>query len=209
MGSQEEQDIWICQVHKVIKVCCLGLIQCSSWESSELAVLLRLIVHLLVALTDSSLWRCYKDEANKGQLKLAVDALLLWIAEDNTGFYPAIRICIVRTCLSNQDSAAQSSQLQKEKLFVIGSAITIALRPLQISPAEVANRDYTDRQISAVDALAETFSSYIYTIPYISRYLPAVLLPSLQHPSVFTRCLQTFGVCFDKSTMHRWNMCRV
>ena len=180
----------------------MGLVECSSWASSELAILLRRIFLLLVALTDSSLWHCFKDDETKTQIKLVVDALLRWISEDNTGFYPAIRICIIQTCLTNQVKAAWSSQLQKEKLFIIGSAITVALRPLQMRPPEVGNTGCKERQVIAMDAIAEFFSFYIYTIPYISRHLPAAILPSLQHPSVLTRCLQTFGVSLDAWTVH-------
>lgn len=189
-GSKEQQSTWLYQVHRLVRLSCVGLVEGSSWGNPKAVMLASLAVRLLITLTDSSLWRSFNDEESKAQAKLLVQALLEWIAEGNAHLYPAIGICILRSHPSKQEDIGQSLQFEKEKLFVMASAITVAVRPLQRLPAQDDGGGIYQRQMVAKKNASEAFCSFILTIPLITQCLPAAILHALQHPSVLTPCLE-------------------
>lgn len=181
-------------MHRFLRLSCIGLVEGTARDFSEMAMLASLAVRLLVALTDSTMWLSFKDGDSKARAKLVVHELLEWIAEGNTPLYPAVRACIIQICPFKQEDSGRSKQLQKETLLIMASAITVALRPLQQFSAEEDARGVNQRQVAARKKASDGFCSCVLTIPYVVHRLPAAIIPALQHPSVLTPCLQTFGV---------------
>lgn len=197
-GSKEQQTTWLYQVRKLIRLCCVGIVEGSTWHSSEASLLASLAVRLLVAFTDASLWRTFDEAGNKAHARLIVQSLLEWIAHGNADLYPALRIYILHSCPCAYQDTGQSVQLQKDNFFVTASVITVALRPLRALSAQDDDGDimmdndvcFNERQRAAARKATEDFCTYILTIPFITQRLPAAILPALQHPSVFTHCLE-------------------
>ncbi|MCO5588844.1 hypothetical protein L7F22_042804 [Adiantum nelumboides] len=193
-GSEDQQSTWRCQVLRLFRLSCLGMVEGTARHYSDSLVLASLSVRMLVVLTDSNMWLCFHDEDDKARAKVVAHELLEQIAEGNGNIplYPAVGVCIEQLCQVKHEDGERSVQLQKEQLLIVASAITVALRPLQQIPlSQDINR--VDQSVSAVKRKAsENFCSCIMTVPYIVRRLPTAILPALQHPSVLSLCLQAF-----------------
>lgn len=148
-----------------------------------------------------------KDGDSKARAKLVVHELLEWIAEGNTPLYPAVRACIIQICPFKQEDSGRSKHLQKETLLIIASAVTVALRPLQQFPAQEDAKGVNERQVAASKKASEGFCSHVLTIPFVLQRLPAAMIPALQHPSVLTPCLQTFGTSKSLLTTEQCTPC--
>ncbi|KAI5061390.1 hypothetical protein GOP47_0023895 [Adiantum capillus-veneris] len=193
-GSKDQQSTWRCQVHRLLRLSCLGLVEGSARHHSDLLKLASLSVRMLVALTDSNMWICFHKEDDKAHVKLVVCELLEWTAEGNgkIPLYPAVAVCIEQMCPLKREDGDRPVPLQKEKLLIVASAITVALRPLQQTPVEMDINRLGQRLSSAKRKASEDFCSCVLTIPYIVQRLPAAILPALQHPSVLSLCLEAF-----------------
>jgi len=210
---------WVHQAHQVLRLACATIAKdgCGwreaehasrgkSSASLEVANLPGLAMRIMVALTDTSTWKCFCEsgqEARKKKADQVVLSLAEWLANGNGGLFLAVRAYL----LANYPvPGIKDEQIRphgrKDKFIVTASIITVMLRPLLLlSVASVEDQDQNSEgsservqfKASAARAAAQ-LSAHILTIPFLSQRLPSSLLPALKHPSALFPCIRALGV---------------
>ncbi|CAK9258356.1 unnamed protein product [Sphagnum jensenii] len=219
LGFRDKMSKWVHQAHQVFRLACATIAKdgCGwreaehasrgkSSASLEVANLPGLAMRIMVALTDTSTWKCFCEsgqEARKKKADQVVLSLAEWLANGNGGLFLAVRAYL----LANYPvPGIKDEQIRphgrKDKFIVTASIITVMLRPLLLlSVASVEDRDQNSEgsservqfKASAARAAAQ-LSAHILTIPFLSQRLPSSLLPALKHPSALFPCIRALGV---------------
>jgi hypothetical protein len=210
---------WVHQAHQVLRLACATIAKdgcgwreaehASRGKSSallEVANLPGLAMRVMVALTDTSTWKCFCEsgqEARKKKADQVVLSLAEWLANGNGGLFLAVRAYL----LANYPvPGIKDEQIRphgrKDKFIVTASIITVMLRPLLLlSVASIEDRDQNSEGLSegvqfkaSAARAAAQLSAHILTIPFLSQRLPSSLLPALKHPSALFPCIRALGV---------------
>lgn len=218
VGFPDKMSKWVHQVRQILRLACGALekegrglreVEQSGTDNNTMALdgsnLAGLAMRVMVALTDSSTWKCFDEqgqEVKKRKANFVVLSLLEWLASGSSGLYLAVRSYILTNfpVPGMKDEQAQPRG-KRDKFIITASIITVTLRPLLVLSAECnkdadvedIQNDSKDYSFAAKRAAAQ-FSAHILTIPFLPQRLPQPLLPALQHPTALSPCLKSFGV---------------
>jgi hypothetical protein len=210
---------WVHQAHQVLRLACATIAKdgcgwreaehASRGKSSallEVANLPGLAMRVMVALTDTSTWKCFCEsgqEARKKKADQVVLSLAEWLANGNGGLFLAVRAYLLANYpvpgIKDEQTRPHG---RKDKFIVTASIITVMLRPLLLlSVASIEDRDQNSEGLSegvqfkaSAARAAAQLSAHILTIPFLSQRLPSSLLPALKHPSALFPCIRALGV---------------
>lgn len=144
---------------------------------------MRLVVHL----TDLKGWKNITD-GNSQMADIAVKDLVRFMGIGDSGLYVSIR-SYINTLDFPCSSQIQKKVLTDEKFLVTASTITLALRPFHMTNSKVNAPDLLD-----VHYVAEKYSVFLLTIPWLVQRLPTVLVSALKHKTIMSPCLNTILV---------------
>lgn len=191
-------------MHKISSLCC-AVLSSGAYGSLDLDgaahSLQALSVKLLVALTDTSMWKHLQQgtQADKAQAEEVVLGMLEWLAEGNGGLYQAVQTYIVTNHPVPETSSASHLLPSKDKFIITASAVTVALRPLLVltaagSKSQCYSASHLKDYRGAGARAAAQFCLHVLTIPFLTQRLPPPLVPALQHATALGPCLRSFGV---------------
>ncbi|KAK1389569.1 hypothetical protein POM88_017747 [Heracleum sosnowskyi] len=188
--SPEERRIWLYQAKKLISLCLLILAECDYTRqgANEFVLLASLGMRFLVMLTDAKGWRCNFESSIQDASNVVKD-LIQFMGSNRSDLYVCVRSYIIR--LDAPFPQVTGAGHKDEKVLITASAITISLRPFHMLD--------TDKNGSLeVQHAAEHFCIFLLTIPWFAQRLPAVLLSSLRHKSVLSRCLRALLISKER-----------
>jgi hypothetical protein len=210
---------WVHQARQILRLACAALEKDGhGWReaeqarsgrnlaTSEGANLPGLAMRVMVALTDSSTWKCFNEpgqDLRKRKADLVVLGLLEWLANGNGGLFLAVRSFILANFpVPGIKDDQTRPRGKKDKFIITASIITVTLRPLLVLSARCAeDQAQTEETLKVVkdfkyaaERAAAQFSAHILTIPFLPQRLPRPLLPALQHVTALSPCLRSFGV---------------
>ena len=151
--------------------------------NQDIVVLTSLALRLVVVLTDLKSWKIVSDDSI-GDADSAVKNLVCFMGSCRSGFYVSLRRYISKldVCFSPK---VKSIVQTDDKFLITASAISLAIRPLSVTTFNVTVPSESD-----VHSAAELYCLYLLTIPWLTKRLPAVLLPALKFKSTLSPCLQ-------------------
>ncbi|KAG0632524.1 hypothetical protein M758_1G333800 [Ceratodon purpureus] len=218
VGFPDKMSKWVHQVRQILRLACGALekegrglreVEQSGTDNNTMALdgsnLAGLAMRVMVALTDSSTWKCFDEqgqEVKKRKANFVVLSLLEWLASGSSGLYLAVRSYILTNFpVPGMKDEQARPRGKRDKFIITASIITVTLRPLLVLSAECnkdadvedIQNDSKDYSFAAKRAAAQ-FSAHILTIPFLPQRLPQPLLPALQHPTALSPCLKSFGV---------------
>lgn len=197
MGTPEERKIWNYQSRKLISLCLFILAEFNQLcaGDQEFVAVTTLAMRLAVLLTDSKGWKNIADSDGQDVDIVAKD-LVRFMGLGESGLYISVRRYI--NSLDVPLSSQVENVVQKDDKFLItASAITLALRPLQVTSLNVDGPGLLD-----VHYAAEKYCASLLTIPWLVQRLPTVLVRAMKHKSTLTFCLQTLLVRLVKFELH-------
>uniref|UniRef100_A0A7N0UAZ7 HECT-type E3 ubiquitin transferase n=1 Tax=Kalanchoe fedtschenkoi TaxID=63787 RepID=A0A7N0UAZ7_KALFE len=190
-GGPEERRIWMHQARKLLSLGLFILAECNiSSGNQKIISLTSLAMRFLITLTDIKGWKCTTtndfDDAN-----IQVCNLIQLMGSKHSILYSYIRRFICRLDVPSSNHVI--NVVQADEIFVItATAITFALRPFHIDSAGQCPKSLN------LQNTADLFLLYILTIPWLTKRLPAVLLPALKHESILSPCLRSLVIDKDK-----------
>ncbi|KAL3681995.1 hypothetical protein R1sor_000017 [Riccia sorocarpa] len=199
VGSVEEQSVWVYQAHKILELCSAVLANDgSAWTSSERQILPGLAMRVMVAMSDASMWKAFSQQENLVKANAGVLSLVEWLVQGRSGLYEAIRSYVFTNFPIPKTSTDHGHPPERDKFIVTASAMTMALRPMNVLSAALSDRKEVNQEVvklrESSSCAADVFVAHILTIPFLIQRLPPSLVPALQHPSVLAPCLRSLGV---------------
>lgn len=155
--------------------------------SQDIVALASLAMRLVVVLTDVKGWKSI-DEHDCQIADAAVKDLVRFMGSGESGLHSSIRIYI-NTLDAPCSSRTKSSVQTDDRFLITASTITLALRPFHASKSDLNGLGLLD-----VHNVAEKYSVFLLTIPWLTQRLPAVLIPAMRHKSILQPCFQTLLV---------------
>ncbi|CAM8916889.1 unnamed protein product [Rhodiola kirilowii] len=191
-GSPMEQIIWLYQAGKLLSLGLFILAECTiSSRNQNITALTSLAMRFVVTLTDVRGWK-YVTSNNYNDANIQVCNLIQFMGSKDSILYFYIRRFICR--LDIVSSSQGSSVIQADEIFIItASAITIAVRPFHVTDS--IGKSHGSYKLQRT---ANLFLIYILTIPWLTKRLPAVLLPALKHKSILSPCLRSLVIDKEK-----------
>ncbi|KAL6145690.1 hypothetical protein ACLB2K_056375 [Fragaria x ananassa] len=193
IGTVEERRIWSYQAWRLISVCMFVLSECdkSRSGSQDIVALTSLAMRLVVVLTDVKGWKSV-DEHDCQIADTAVKDLIRFMGGGESGLYSSIRTYI-NTLDAPCSLRTRISVPTDDRFLITASTITLALRPFHASKFDVNSLGLLD-----VHNVAEKYSVFLLTIPWLTQRLPAVLIPAMRHKSILQPCFQTLLILKEK-----------
>ena len=185
-GTPEERRVWNYQSRELISLCLFILAEFDKLrvQDQEIVVVTSLAMRLVIYLTDLKGWKNISD-SNHQDADIAVKDLVRFMGIGESGLYISVRryINMLDTPFSSQ---IENVGQKDDKFLITASAITLALRPL--------NLKVDSPGLSDVNSSAEKYCVSLLTIPWLVQRLPAVLVVAMKHKSILSPCLRTLLV---------------
>lgn len=191
IGTLEERRRWTYQMRKIVTLCFFMLAECdgSHVEGRPILVVTSLALRLVVVLTDLKGWKVTTDD-NLRDADVAVKDLICFLGSEKSGLYASLRRYISKLDPCSY-SKANNVILNDDTFLITASAITLAMRPFNVTKVDIAD------PLPSVQYASEQYSQYLLTTPWLVQRLPAVLLPTLKHMSILGPCLRTLLISRD------------
>ncbi|XP_050380357.1 E3 ubiquitin-protein ligase UPL7 [Argentina anserina] len=194
IGTVEERRVWGYQSRRLISLCIFVLSECDKSRpgGQDIVAITSLAMQLVVVLTDVKGWKSV-DQQDCQIADTAVKDLVRFLGSGDSGLYSSIRTYIntldVPCALSRSKSRVQTD----DSFLITASTITLALRPFHVLKFDVNSLGLLD-----VHDVAEKYSVFLLTIPWLTQRLPAVLIPAMRHKSILQPCFQTLLILKEK-----------
>lgn len=184
------------QSRKLLSIGFFILAECSTaFGNKNIIALTSLSMRFIVTLSEVKGWKCATSN-NYDDANVQVCKLIQFMGNKDSMLYFYIRRFICR--LDVPSSPQEKDNIQADEIFVItATAITLALRPFHIEDS--LGKFHSSVEVQSV---ANLFILYILTIPWLTKRLPAVLLPALKHKSILSPCLRSLVVRFHQKCLY-------
>ncbi|KAG6502930.1 hypothetical protein ZIOFF_035219 [Zingiber officinale] len=192
VGTPQEKSAWLHQTQRLVSLCLFILADCSnSSHPDEMVTVTALSMRLLVSLTDVKGWKNFRTR-DINDADLAVKRLIRYMTTNTNGIYSCFRKYILRNAPQSSSWRNTVSSLENN-LLITASAITLCLRPFH-------SMMLNDRDTGRIDVYeaSKKYCIYVMTVPYLTRYLPSILLPALKHERVLLPCFSILLTSEDK-----------
>ncbi|XP_042388192.1 E3 ubiquitin-protein ligase UPL7-like isoform X1 [Zingiber officinale] len=192
VGTPQEKSAWLHQTQRLVSLCLFILADCSnSSHPDEMVTVAALSMRLLVSLTDVKGWKNFRTR-DINDADLAVKRLIRYMTTNTNGIYSCFRKYILRNAPQSSSWRNTVSSLENN-LLITASAITLCLRPFH-------SMMLNDRDTGRIDVYeaSKKYCIYVMTVPYLTRYLPSILLPALKHEHVLLPCFSVLLTSEDK-----------
>lgn len=182
MGLPQEKSAWLHQTQQLVSLCLFILADCSySSHQDEMVTVTALSMRLLVSLTDVKGWKNFRTR-DINDADLAVKRLIRYMTTNTNGIYSCFRKFILRN--APRSSSWRNTVSSSENILLItASAITLCVRPFH-------SMMLIDQDTGGIDVYeaSKKYCIYVMTVPYLTKYLPSILLPALKHERVLLPC---------------------